>query len=68
VLTVGYSLWTIRRIFFGPLPDHLKDVKEASPIMTVPLLVFAVLAVFIGIYPKIVTDYLLPLIGSLLPL
>jgi len=36
--------------------------------MTVPLLVFAVLAVFIGIYPKIVTDYLLPLIGSLLPL
>jgi NADH-quinone oxidoreductase subunit M len=68
VLTVGYSLWTVRRIFFGPLPDHLKEVKEASPIMTVPLLVFAVLAVFIGIYPKIVTDYLLPLIGSLLSL
>lgn len=68
VLTVGYSLWTVRRIFFGPLPEHLKDVKEASPIMTVPLLVFAVLAVFIGIYPKIVTDYLLPFISGLLPL
>ena len=47
---------------------NLKDVKEASPIMTVPLLVFVLLAVIIGIYPKLVTDYLLPLIGSLLPL
>jgi len=68
VLTVGYSLWTVRRIFFGPLPEHLKGVKEASPVMTVPLLVFALLAVIIGIYPKLVTDYLLPFIGSLLPL
>lgn len=68
VLTVGYSLWTIRRIFFGPLPEHLKEVKEAPATLTIPLLVFAILAVIIGIYPKIVTDYLLPLIGSLLPL
>jgi NADH-quinone oxidoreductase subunit M len=67
VLTVGYSLWTVRRIFFGPLPEHLKNVKEASPVMTIPLLVFAILAVIIGIYPKLVTDFLLPMIGSLLP-
>jgi NADH-quinone oxidoreductase subunit M len=67
VLTVGYSLWTVRRIFFGPLPEKLKEVKEAPPIMTVPLLVFAVLAVIIGIYPRLVTDYLLPLVGSMLP-
>jgi len=68
VLTVGYSLWTVRRIFFGPLPEHLKEVKEAPPIMTVPLLVFATLAVILGIYPKLVTDYLLPLLRSVLPL
>jgi len=67
VLTVGYSLWTVRRIFFGPLPDHLKDVKEAPLIMTGPLLVFAIITIVIGIYPKLVTDYVLPLIASLLP-
>jgi len=60
VLTVGYSLWTVRRIFFGPLPERLKEVKEAPLIMTVPLLVFAFLAVIIGIYPRLVTDYLMP--------
>jgi formate hydrogenlyase subunit 3/multisubunit Na+/H+ antiporter MnhD subunit len=67
VLTVGYSLWTVRRIFFGPLPDHLKDVKEAPLIMTGPLLVFAIITIVVGIYPKLVTDYILPLIASLLP-
>jgi NADH-quinone oxidoreductase subunit M len=60
VLTVGYSLWTVRRIFFGPLPEHLKEVKEAPLTMTVPLLVFAFLAVIIGIYPRLVTDFLMP--------
>jgi NADH-quinone oxidoreductase subunit M len=67
VLTVGYSLWTVRRIFFGPLPERLKDVKEASPVMTVPLLVFAIIAIVVGVYPKLVTDYLLPLIASSIP-
>lgn len=66
VLTVGYSLWTVRRIFFGPLPEHLKDVKEAPLTMTVPLLVFALFSVLIGIYPKFVTDYILPFLATVL--
>ena len=66
VLTVGYSLWTMRRIFFGPLPEHLKDVKEAPLTMTIPLLVFALFSVIIGIYPKLVTDYLLPFLANAL--
>jgi NADH:ubiquinone oxidoreductase subunit 4 (subunit M) len=66
VLTVGYSLWTVRRIFFGPLPEHLKDVKEAPLTMTVPLLVFALFSVIIGIYPKFVTDFLLPFLANAL--
>lgn len=64
VLTVGYSLWTVRRIFFGPLPEHLKDVKEAPITMLGPLAVFALLSVIIGIYPRLVTDYLLPFLVS----
>ena len=63
-LTIGYSLWTVRRIFFGPLPESLKEVKEAPALMLVPMLVFAALAILIGIYPKLVTDYLLPFFWS----
>jgi NADH-quinone oxidoreductase subunit M len=66
VLTVGYSLWTVRRIFFGPLPEQLKEVKEAPLTMTVPLLIFALFSVIIGIFPKFVTDYLLPLLTTVL--
>ena len=65
-LTIGYSLWTFRRVFFGPLPDNLNGVKEGPPLMIVPMLVFAVLAILIGIYPKLVTDYLLPFFASAL--
>ena len=59
VLTVGYALWIVRRIFFGPLPERLKGVKEAPPLMLIPLIVFAVAALLIGIYPRLVTHYLL---------
>jgi NADH:ubiquinone oxidoreductase subunit 5 (subunit L)/multisubunit Na+/H+ antiporter MnhA subunit len=67
VLTVGYSLWTVRRIFFGPLPEGLKEVKEAPPSMTIPLLILAILAILGGIYPRLVMDYLFPYLLALLP-
>ena len=67
VITVGYALWTVRRIFFGPLPEHLEEVEEAPPIMTVPLLILAVISVILGVYPRLITDYLFPLIGGLIP-
>jgi NADH-quinone oxidoreductase subunit M len=60
VLTVGYSLWTVRRIFFGPLAEGMEKVKEAPALMLIPIVVFALLAIAIGIYPKFVTDFLLP--------
>ena len=63
VITLGYSLWTIWRIFFGPLPDHLKEVKEAPPIMTVPPLVLAVASLILGIFPGFVTDFLVRVLG-----
>ena len=63
VLTVGYSLWTVRRIFFGPLAEGMEDVKEGSMLMLVPMAVFAVISIVIGVYPRLVLDYLLPFFG-----
>lgn len=68
VVTVGYALWTVKRVFFGPLPDHLKEVKEAPLIMTAPLLTLAAISVILGIYPKVVVDYILTFVSNLLPL
>ena len=60
VLTVGYSLWTVRRIFFGPLAEGMEHVHEPSLLMLIPMAVFALIAIILGVYPKLVLDYLLP--------
>jgi formate hydrogenlyase subunit 3/multisubunit Na+/H+ antiporter MnhD subunit len=38
----------------------MEKVKEAPTLMLIPIVVFALLAIIIGIYPKLVTDFLLP--------
>ncbi len=65
VLTVGYSLWTMRRVFFGPLAEGMEKVKEPNYMYLGPMIVFALIAVIIGVYPKLVTDYLVPFFAAL---
>lgn len=57
-LTIAYTFWPLRRIFFGQLPTTLQNVKEAPLTMTVPLLTLAVISVLIGIYPDLITKLL----------
>lgn len=59
-LTAGYSLWAVKRIFFGKLPDELANVTEAPWIVTGPLLVLAAVSLVLGIYPDLVEKLLLP--------
>jgi NADH-quinone oxidoreductase subunit M len=54
VFTVAYTLWPMRRIFFGALPQSLADVKEAPLTMTLPLLAVTVVSIIIGIYPDLI--------------
>jgi NADH-quinone oxidoreductase subunit M len=61
-LTIGYTFWTVRRIFYGPLPEHLKEVKEAPILMTVPMILLCVISIILGIYSKPLLDPLLNII------
>jgi NADH:ubiquinone oxidoreductase subunit 4 (subunit M) len=58
ILTIAYGMWTVRRVFYGPLPEHLKQVKEAPLTMLIPIAIFAVLAIILGIWPTLITNYL----------
>ncbi len=62
-LTAGYSLWTLRRIFFGPTNATTADVKEAPWTVTVPLMILSVVTIVIGIYPEPVLSRLLSVKG-----
>lgn len=57
-ITAGYSLWTLRRIFFGEVNEETADVKEAPWTVTVPLIALSIVTVVLGIYPE-------PILGQL---
>lgn len=59
-ITAGYYLWFAWRVFFGETPENLKDVKEASFTMRVPILALATLSVLLGILPGLVLEYIKP--------
>jgi NADH-quinone oxidoreductase subunit M len=59
-ITAGYSLWAVKRIFFGKLPDALSSVTEAPLTVTGPLVVLVVVSLILGVFPDIVERMLLP--------
>jgi NADH-quinone oxidoreductase subunit M len=65
-LTAGYSLWAMKRIFFGRLPAELANVSEPPATVTVPLLVLTVTSLIIGIFPDLVEHLLLPSVKGIL--
>jgi NADH-quinone oxidoreductase subunit M len=66
VITAGYTLWTMRRVFFGGLPAEMREVNEPPFTMTAPLVVLAATAVLLGIFPDIVTSGMLSQISSMI--
>jgi NADH-quinone oxidoreductase subunit M len=52
VLTAGYMLWTLQRLFLGTIPEKWKslpDINGRELFMLIPL---AVIVLFLGIYPS----------------
>ena len=58
LLTVAYTFWPIKKIFFGQLAPGLEGVRDAPLSMTLPLLAIVVVSILIGIYPDLVTKFL----------
>ncbi len=54
-LTLAYSVKIIHSVFLSRLPSELKEVKEVSLPMKVPMVILALLCVFFGVF------YLIPL-------
>lgn len=66
VLTAGYILWMIKRIFFGKLREGLENAREGSLYMTAPMMALALLTILIGIYPEMFTGTIVPFMRSVL--
>jgi len=65
-LTAGYTLWTMKRVFFGSLPSEMAEIEEAPFTMTAPLVLLAATAVILGILPDLVTSGMLSQISRMI--
>ncbi len=65
ILTAGYILWTLARVLLGPTyrgphPEQLTDMNPRECWVAIPL---AVMAVVLGIYPKLLLGFCQPSIS-----
>jgi proton-translocating NADH-quinone oxidoreductase chain M len=51
VLTSGYILWMYKRIFYGVVPETLKNVRDTSGYVVVTMGVLAAFTLILGLYP-----------------
>jgi NADH-quinone oxidoreductase subunit M len=51
VLTAGYMLWVLQRVFLGTLPDKWKGLTDMNARETLMLASLAAIVIFLGIYP-----------------
>ncbi len=56
VLTAGYLLWTMQRMFLGPLNEKYKDLPEISLREIITLAPLGIIVLILGIYPMPILD------------
>jgi NADH-quinone oxidoreductase subunit M len=60
VLSAGYMLWTIRRVFFGPLDPRYRALGDARGVELVPLFTLAAAIVLFGCFPALLLEVVEP--------
>lgn len=58
VLTLASFVKVAHSVFFGQLPDKLKETKEAPSAMRAPMWILAVLCVITGVFPGLAVNFL----------
>ena len=66
ILSAGYMLRFFWKVFLGPHPDELEDVKESPRSMTIPMIILGILIVIFGIFPGLVLDTMVPALSGIL--
>jgi NADH-quinone oxidoreductase subunit M len=56
VITAGYILWMLQRVFYGQVLERFKKAYDADILERVYMFVFVAVIMLVGIYPAILTD------------
>ncbi|MCW4048733.1 MAG: complex I subunit 5 family protein [Candidatus Bathyarchaeota archaeon] len=67
LITLGYEFRTVWRVFYGDLPEKLKEVKSVPTVMAITLLALGALSIILGIWPALITNPLEVYIEHIFP-
>ena len=56
VVTAGYILWMLQRVFYGPPLEKFSKVPDANNVEKVCIFTFVAAIMLVGIYPAILTN------------
>jgi NADH-quinone oxidoreductase subunit M len=65
ILTAGYMLWMLQRVWLGPVNEKYAKLPDLSPRELVTLVPLAVIVMVLGVYPHAVLDLINPTLLSL---
>ena len=69
VITAGYILWMLQRVFYGPVLEQYNGTADADILERVYMFAFVAMIMLVGIYPAILTDVIKlgisPIVGLL---
>ncbi|MBP6776764.1 MAG: NADH-quinone oxidoreductase subunit M [Piscinibacter sp.] len=67
VFGAAYTLWMVKRVYFGAIANnHVRDLVDASPREVLMLAMLAIPVLWMGVYPKPVTDVMQTSVTALL--
>ncbi|MBI2058632.1 MAG: NADH-quinone oxidoreductase subunit M [Nitrospirae bacterium] len=66
VITAAYVLWTLQRVFLGPLNPKFAGLPDVDRLEILTLAPLAVLVLFLGVYPAPALDVMARTVESLL--
>lgn len=66
VVTAGYILWMLQRVFFGPTKPDWEHAEDAHGLELVPLVTLIAVTILVGVYPRVVTMVIDSSVGPLI--
>lgn len=62
-LTLASFVKLLHSLFLSRMPSNLKDIKEVSPLQTVPMVILAAACVFLGVFYYLANGLIYPALG-----
>ena len=56
VVTAGYILWMLQRVFYGPPLEKFDFARDADTVEKATIFAFVAVIMLVGIYPAVLTD------------